>query len=238
MSSLLHQIIVELQKNRQEERAVVMKRFFKTGKGEYGEGDIFLGLSVPNQRKIAKKYSTLSLKEIETLLNSPIHEYRLTAILILVLQFQKGGAKLRSKIVNFYLDHTRQVNNWDLVDSSADKILGNFLLLHPRGVDSKILYKLALSKNVWERRISIIATFVFIKSGRYDLTFDIATRLMTDDHDLIHKAVGWMLREIGKRDEKVLTDFLDKHYSHMPRTALRYAIEKLPENKRLIYLAK
>ncbi|HIH10632.1 TPA: DNA alkylation repair protein [Candidatus Woesearchaeota archaeon] len=231
MFSLLQ---TDLQHLTNPEKAVIYASFFKTGKGEYGESDQFLGLTVPQQRILAKKYITPSLEEIHSLLQSPIHEYRLTALLILVLQYHKAVPQDKEKIVQFYLAHTKQINNWDLVDTSADKILGHYLL----DKDKTVLFKLAHSSNLWERRIAIVATFAFIKQNQFQETIHIAELLLHDSHDLIHKAVGWMLREVGKRDKVTLETFLQKHATKMPRTMLRYAIEKFPEPKRKYYLQK
>ncbi len=182
-------------------RAEKLQGFFKTGKGEYGEGDIFLGIRVPIQRRIAKKHKNIPFEDITQLLQSEIHEHRLTALFILTHQFNKGDHELRKRAVELYLENTGYVNNWDLVDSSAHKILGVWLMDKPRD----ILYKLAESDSVWERRISIISTFPFIRSGDFSDAIALAKVLMSDDHDLIHKASGWVLREVGKKDEKVLT---------------------------------
>lgn len=213
-------------------RAKHSQRFFKTGPGEYGEGDKFLGITNPVLRTVAKRYRDLNLDDIETLLNNKIHEYRLIALFILVDQFRRAEHAQRQQIYKFYLKNAKQVNNWDLVDSSAHKIVGWYL----EDKDRAILYKLAKSKNLWERRISIIATFWFTRLGQLDDAIKIAELLLTDDHDLIHKAVGWMLREVGKKDIGVLRNFLDEHAAEMPRTMLRYAIEKLPEKERRAYL--
>ncbi len=212
-------------------KAAFFPSFFKTGPGQYGEGDVFIGVTVPEQRVVAKKYESLSLGDVETLLESPIHEHRLTALLILVLKYQKTRD---TKIVDFYLAHTKQVNNWDLVDSSADKILGHSLL----DVKHDILYTLVKSSVLWERRIAIVATWAFIRKNEFEDTFRLSEMLLSDKHDLMHKAVGWMLREVGKRDEKALCDFLDIHCTQMPRTALRYAIERFEEKKRKGYLTR
>lgn len=205
-------------------KAIILSRFFKTGRGEYGEGDKFLGVVVPKQRKIAKKFIDLPLNQVLKLLKSPIHECRLTALFILIHQYQQGGPEIKRKIFSAYLKNLRYVNNWDLVDSSAPKITGDFLL--QQFAQQKILYKLAKSKNLWERRIAILSTFTFIRTGQFTDTFRIAKILLHDNHDLIHKAVGWMLREIGKIDQKAEEKFLRKYFKQMPRTMLRYAIEK------------
>jgi len=215
-------------------QAKVLQGFFKTGPGQYGEGDIFLGIKVPVQREAIKKYLTLKLEDLQELLNTKIHEYRLSALFILVAQYKKADAKNKKLIFNFYLKNSKNINNWDLVDLSAPNIVGDYLL----DKDRKILYKLASSKNIWERRIAILATFTFLRDKDFKETIKISELLLKDEHDLIHKAVGWMLRESGKREEKVLLKFLDKYYKIMRRTMLRYAIEKLPENKRKFYLAK
>jgi 3-methyladenine DNA glycosylase AlkD len=209
-------------------------RFFKTGKGEYGEGDIFLGVPVPEQRIIAKEYEDLPLADTKCLLESAIHEERFTALLILVDQYKKGDEKTKKKIFRFYITHTKRINNWDLVDVSARDIVGEYLVSHER----VLLYKLARSKNIWERRISIVATWAFIKRGDYGDTLAIAKLLFADTQDLIHKATGWMLREVGKKDASVFRRFLDKHTAVMPRTTLRYAIERLTPGVRKAYLLR
>ncbi len=213
-------------------RAGHSQRFFRTGKGEYAEGDVFLGLTVPQIRIIAKTFNTLGLKHVERLLKNKHHEFRLTAIFILVSQYQQGDEKQKKLIVDFYKKHFAWVNNWDLVDSSAHKILGDWLLER----DKKELYHYARSKHLWTRRIAIIATASFIAKGKLTDTFALSEILLHDDHDLIHKAVGWMLREAGKKDVIQLEAFLQKHYKAMPRTMLRYAIEKFPEQRRQMYL--
>ncbi len=225
----------ELNSLANKKQAEISQRFFKTGKGEYGEGDIFLGIKVPIQRKVAGRFEDLPLKDIEQLLHSSIHEYRLTAIIILVNQFKKADKKLREKIYKLYLRNTRWVNNWDLVDSSAHYIVGEYLLDKPRDV----LYKLAKSKMLWERRIAIISTFVFIRDNNFEDTIKLTKILLNDKHDLMHKACGWMLREVGKKSEKgekELIKFLDKYTLEIPRACLRYAIERLGEKRRKYYL--
>lgn len=218
------------------EKAAFFPKFFKADPGEYAEGDKFLGVTVPKQRAIAKKYyKNISLNEVMVLLKSPWHEDRLTALFILVLQFQKGGQQTKDEIFDLYVENTRYINNWDLVDSSADKIVGSWLEDSPYKM--KVLNKLAASNDLWERRISMIATYHYIKQGRADEALEIAEMLVGDSHDLINKAVGWMLREIGKRvDKELLINFLDKHAATMPRTALRYAIEHLDPKTRDYYL--
>ncbi len=231
---MLNAVKKDLKKLEDKNQAKLLSGFFKTGKGEYGEGDIFLGIKVPVQREIARKYYDLSLKDIQILLKSKIHEYRLVSLLILMHQYSKGNSKLKKKIFDFYLKNTKQINNWDLVDLSAPNILGDFLL----DKDRTILYKLAVSKNLWERRISILATYKFIKANDFKDMLKISEILLRDKHDLIHKAVGWMLREVGKRDQKAEEKFLDKYYKEMPRVMLRYSIERFDEKKRKEYLRK
>lgn len=217
------------------ERAKSSQRFFKTGIGEYAEGDIFVGLSVPQIRILAKKYSTLPLAEIKTLLKSNIHEERLIALLILNGRFKKGDEKEQEKIFKLYLVSTKHINNWDLVDSSAEYIVGAYL----SDKDRSLLEKLARSKSLWERRIAIISTFYFLKRGEFKDTIKIATLLLKDEEDLIHKATGWMLREMGKRGgEKELRKFLDKYSKKMPRTMLRYSLEKFSAKDRAKYMKR
>ena len=234
MTHVLENIKTDFQNLQNPEKAKQLSRFFKTGKGEYGEGDIFLGIIVPEQRKLAKKYSDIPLDDISHLLKSPIHEHRLTSLFILVLKYNKEDEQGKKKVVDFYVSNLKHVNNWDLVDSSAPYILGNYLLDNERS----ILYRLASSDNLWERRIAILSTFSFIKNNQYEDALNISGILISDEHDLIHKAVGWMLREIGKRDIKIEEEFLQKHYREMPRTMLRYAIEKFDEEKRKSYLSR
>ncbi len=229
---LLKDLELELKKHKNKEQAILLQRFFKTGKGQYGEGDIFLGITVPEQRKIAKKFQELSIEEIQILLNSKIHEKRLIALFILIDRYKKAGEAEKKQIFDFYLTNTKNINNWDLVDLSAPNIAGDFLLNKNR----KSLYQLTVSENLWERRISVLSTFIFIRNNQFEDSLKISEILLKDNHDLIHKAVGWMLREIGKRDEKELENFLKKHYKQMPRTMLRYSIEKFPEEKRKKYL--
>lgn len=224
----------ELNKLKNPEEAKILSRFFKTGKGEYGEGDIFLGIKVPILRQISKKYQSLSLVKIGDLLESKIHEHRMCALIILTEKYQKSSLEEKTDIFNFYLKNTRNINNWDLVDLSAPKIIGDFLLKRKR----EILYDLAKSEMLWERRISIISTFAFIRNNDFEDTIKISTLLLKDKEDLIHKAVGWMLREIGKRDENILEEFLEKNYKIMPRIMLRYSIEKFSPRKRKYFLKK
>jgi len=215
------------------DRARGSARFFKTAKGEYGEGDRFIGISVPQLRRLARRYRHLPLQDIAKLLASLVHEHRFTALEILVAQYEAGEADSKQAIYHFYLQNSRRANNWDLVDTSAPYIIGEHLLTRPRGE----LEQLAKSENVWERRMAIVATLLLIRNGELEDTFRIAALLLSDRHDLIHKAVGWMLRETGKRSMAALLQFLEEHHAHMPRTALRYAIERLPENRRKRILA-
>ncbi len=224
---MLSKLIRDLENNKNKKQAEILQRFFKTGKGEYGEGDIFMGIKVPVQRSVCKRYD-LELKDIQKLLNSKIHEHRLCGLFCLINKYKKDES-LKKKIFNFYLKNAQRVNNWDLVDLSAPNILGDYLLNQK---DKRILYLLARSKNLWEKRIAMVSTYTFIKNNKFGEGFEIAEILLKDEHDLIHKAVGWMLREIGKRDIKALESFLKKYYKEMPRTMLRYSIEKFPELKR------
>ncbi len=212
-------------------RAQHSQRFFKTGEGQYGFGDVFLGHTVPQMRAIAKKYPALSLTDIKTLLGSPYHEERMIGLLILVDQFEKRYLD-QKLIFDFYLANTKHVNNWDLVDVTCHKIVGKYLL----NGDRKILYKLAKSSSLWERRIAIVSTFAFLRENQTEDTYKIAEMLLGDHEDLMHKAVGWALREAGKKDQKALEAFLTKHIRKLPRTTLRYAIERFPENTRKKYL--
>ena len=232
----LEKIERELKSHENKPQAAILRRFFKTAPGEYGAGDVFFGLKVPLQRRIAMKYRDLNLTGVKALLKSKIHEFRLVGLLILVEQYTVAKEeKTKKSLVSFYLKNTKTINNWDLVDLSVYKILGDWFL--PR--DKSILFKLAESKNLWERRMAMVATFAFIRAGRTKETFLIAKKLLKDEHDLIHKAVGWMLREAGKRTgEKNLEGFLARYYRQMPRTALRYAIERLPQKRREYYLKK
>ena len=211
-----------------------MAGFFKTGPGEYGEGDVFVGVRVPAIRKVAKEFQSLPLSEVVRLLHSKIHEERLAALVILVLQAAQGNGETRTQVYDLYLANTKYINNWDLVDLSAPQLVGRYLEARSR----RPLYRLATSSWLWDRRISILATFHFIRQGDFGDTFTIAEMLLADKEDLIHKAVGWMLREVGKRDQAVLESFLDKHCPIMPRTMLRYAIEKFPDKKRQGYLIR
>jgi 3-methyladenine DNA glycosylase AlkD len=213
-------------------RAKIMQGFFKTGPGQYGEGDVFIGVTVPQSRQVAKRFGNLALGEIKDLLCSGVHEERFVALLILVQKYSKAPDK--KKIVKFYLDNIKQVDNWDLVDLSAPCILGAHLI----DKDRKLLYRLARSGNVWERRIAIVATYHFIRNNDFADTLKIAAMLLQDRHDLIHKAAGWMLREVGKRNTAIEEEFLVEHCRVMPRTMLRYAVERLPERKKHRYMMK
>ena len=208
------------------------QRFFKTGKGEYGEGDRFLGIRVPEIRKEVRKYQGASLIEVEKLLKSKYHEERLMALLLLVHKFKRGDLEHKAAIYHLYLDRTQYINNWDLVDCSAPAVVGGYLEDRNR----RILRKLAGSPSLWERRIAIMATYQFIRHKDFDDTLALSEKLLTDEEDLIHKAVGWMLREVGNRDQKLEKAFLKRHYKNMPRTMLRYAIEKFPQATRKRYL--
>ena len=215
-------------------KAAFFPRFFKAGPGQYAEGDRFIGITVPAQRIIAKKYQDLSFADLKTLIHHPIHGYRLTALLILVRRFERGDEAMRKTVADFYLKNLEGVNNWDLVDSSAHQILGAFIEIGDRSV----LLNLARSKSLWKERIAVVATYHFIRQGDFKDFFAVAELLMDHKHDLIHKALGWMLREVGKRDLAAEEKFLKKHLKKMPRTMLRYAIERFPEGKRLKYLKK
>jgi 3-methyladenine DNA glycosylase AlkD len=225
-------IKAEVRSYQNNERAEILQRFFKTGRGEYAEGDIFYGLTVPMVRSIAKKWGGIELKEAIKLLKSHIHEERLLALFILVARFKKGDEATKEEVYNIYLKQKRYINNWDLVDSSAEHIIGGWLFYR----EKDILYNLIASANLWDRRIAILATFHFIKKGVFEDSLNIIRAVLGDKHDLIHKAAGWMLREIGKRDFETEEEFLRLNYKKMPRTMLRYAIEKFPEELRQDYL--
>jgi len=231
---MLNNLVKELKRNSHPDKAKVYSRFFKTGKGQYGEGDVFIGLTVPEQRALAKKYAGLGLSDIKKLLYSKYHEHRLTGFFILVYKYNKADEAEKQEIIDFYIQHRNRANNWDLIDCVCDKLLGKHLI----DKDKSLLYKLANSESLWDRRIAIISTFEFLKNNQFYDTIRIAKILLNDKHDLIHKAVGWMLREMGKRDETELVRFLGKYHKKMPRTMLRYAVERFPENKRKHYLGK
>lgn len=234
MSELTEQILLALQKKSIPEKASFLPKFFKTGLGEYGEGDQFLGVSVPNQREIAKQFfKEICLEDVSQLLKNPIHEVRLTALLALVYRYEKAKSETEQKeLVDFYLSHLDFVNNWDLVDSSCSQILGNFFWKR----DKELFYELADTGHLWRQRVAMISSLFWIKKGEFVEALALAGKLKNHPHDLIQKAVGWMLREVGKRDLEVEMEFLKKHYRTMPRTALRYAIEKFPEELRQDFL--
>jgi 3-methyladenine DNA glycosylase AlkD len=229
----LQGLIRELRSAGDPKRAESSAWFFRTGKGEYGEGDRFLGVTVPVARKIALRYRNLEFGDIERLLASPIHEYRSVGFEILVAQYEGGGETERDKVFRFYLKHTHCANNWDLVDGSAPYIVGEHLKTRRRD----LLDRLARSRLIWERRIAIVSTLTLIKSGEVEDTFRTAEKLLSDGHDLIHKAVGWALRETGKVSVRDLRSFLRRHYTRIPRTTLRYAIERFPVAQRKRMLA-
>ncbi len=232
MPDAINEISRELRKFAEPERALVHQRVFKTGRGEYGEGDRFLGIRVPHIRKLVRKFRGLSLEDTEKLLHSRWHEERLFALLVMVDSFKKSSNDLQKNIYDLYMDSTRWINNWDLVDLSAPHIPGGWLFSR----DRKPLYEFAVSDDLWKKRIAIISTQHFIRNIDFSDTLHISEKLLHDNHDLIHKAVGWMLREVGKKDLETEEIFLRKHYMNMPRTMLRYSIEKFPEEKRQKYL--
>lgn len=215
-----------------EDRRKTNEWFFKTNKGQYGYGDIFLGVRVPDVRQVAKRFSQkITLNDLTELIKSPIHEVRLCALIILVNKYNKEDSE---RIYQYYLKHLNSVNNWDLVDTSAPHIVGDYLYNNPE--KSKILLEFSHSENLWVRRIGIVSTFAFIKNNEFNKTLEIAKLLLNDHHDLIHKAMGWMLREIYKRDEGLIKRFLRQNYAQIPRTTLRYAIERMDKEERLLYL--
>jgi 3-methyladenine DNA glycosylase AlkD len=228
----LKKIKAELQQLGNPAQARVLQRFFKTGKGEYGEGDVFRGIKIPVLRKLAKKYQDMTCAEVGKLLTSKFHEDRMLALLLLLDKYSKANIAGKKQLYTMYLCNTRFINNWDLVDVTAHHIVGHYLMDKNR----EPLYRLAQSKILWERRIAIIATFHYIRQNKFDDTLEIAGMLIDDPHDLMHKAVGWMLREVGKRDLQAEEQFLKTYYRQMPRTMLRYAIERFPEAKRRAYL--
>lgn len=216
------------------DKAAFYPKFFRTGPGDYGEGDQFLGVTVPKIRQTIKAFRAIEFDEIQLLLDSPYHEVRMAGVLLMVDRYERENSSIKAKVFRFYLKNTSRINNWDLVDVSAHKIVG----AHLAGKDLDQLYKLARSRNLWRRRIAMIATFWNIRQGDFEPTLAMAEELLGDSHDLIHKAVGWMLREMGKRQTKLLRNFLDTHASDMPRTMLRYAIEKLSPSVRAAYLKR
>lgn len=235
-NSLLKDLVKSTRALKNPTKARNMLRFFKTGVGQYGEGDIFLGLVSAQVGEIVKKYRELPLSGCLELLKSKYHEERMIALQILVYQFKHAKEdSVKKKIFNIFIKNTKYINNWDLVDCNVEHVIGEYLYDKPKD----LLYKFALSKDLWERRIAIISTFNYIKKGEAEETLKIAEMLLNDKHDLIHKAVGWMLREVGKRcDEKILLGFLDKYSKQMPRTMLRYSLERLDESKRKYYMLK
>jgi len=233
---MYNKILKEIFSYHNKEKQKILSRFFKTGKGQYGEGDLFLGITVPKSRQIAIKYADLSFTDVSKLTKNKYHEVRLISLLILVHKYKKSKSNTDKRdIARLYLSETKYINNWDLVDLSAHYILGDYIYNNKK--ETKIINKLLKSKNLWEKRIAIISTFAFIYKGESELTFNVVRHLMNDKHDLIHKACGWMLRECGKRvNEGSLCLFLDQNHAKMPRTMIRYAIERLPEAKRKYYL--
>ncbi len=214
-------------------RAIQATRFFKTGKGQYGEGDIFIGLSNPQVQALVKEHWKLTdMTDIQELINDKIHELRFAGLLVLVTKFPKSSPSQQQEVINFYVKNVQQINNWDLVDCSAYKILGKFLLNKER----QILYDLANSEHLWSERIAVVSCLEFIRNKQFSDIFNLSEKFLSHEHDLMHKACGWMLREVGKRDELALEEFLDEHLKSMPRTMLRYAIERMEEGKRLGYL--
>jgi len=228
----LKSLLDELAGLANDEYAAVARSFFKTGPGEYSEGDVFRGIRVPQLRKVAREYTGLGYRDLQKLIQSKYHEDRLAALLILILKYRKADEIEQERIFRFYVSNMIHVNNWDLVDLSAEHVIGAWL--HDR--NKQPLGDWARSDSLWERRIAIVSTFHFIRKNEFGETLRIAGILLNDEHDLIHKAVGWMLREVGKRDTAVLEEFLGEHYQRMPRTMLRYAIERFPEEKRQAYL--
>lgn len=235
MSALAEVIKSELKALANTDKIPDYQRFFKTKKGEYGEGDVFIGVNVPNQRKIAKiYYKEVTTNELSDLLHSPVHEHRLCALMMLVYKSQKEkNIAIRKAFFDFYINNTKYINNWDLVDTSAAEIIGRYLF---DTTQSKLLLKLARSKLLWDQRIAVLATLYFIKKNSFDEILTLSKMLLNHKHDLMHKAIGWMLREMGKKDISKLRNFLNENYKQMPRTMLRYSIEKLAEDERQMYL--
>lgn len=236
MMSSLENIETTLSKLKDPEKAKILQRFFKTGQGEYAEGDQFLGIRVPELRKLSRQYKKLSHPDVHYFIRSPFHECRQLALFILVLQFKSGNDLEKKEICQFYLDSLSRINHWDLVDCSAEHIIGPYLLNNTDDVSETLIGPLLYADNFWHRRIAVLATFYCIKRQQFDFTLKLASYLLDDPADLIHKAVGWMLREIGNRDLETETRFLKAHYQAMPRTMLRYAIEKFPPETRKQYL--
>lgn len=234
MKDIPSQVLAELEKHSSPSDAEFLQRFFKTGEGQYGAGDVFIGVRVPQVRQVAKQFKDSSLQDIEALLESPIHEVRLCAVIIMTLEAKKADQAKRKKLYDLYLRRSDRINNWDLVDLSCREVVGGYLLLRPQ--EQGILKKLAKSDLIWDRRIAMISTWRFMREGQLDQTFEIAQLLLEDKQDLMHKAVGWMLRDAGDRDGTRLRDFLTKHIVHIPRTALRYAIEHFDPEERQYFL--
>ena len=229
---ILQELQKELRKYSNKKQAIVLQRFFKTGPGEYGEGDVFIGVKVPQIRAVAKKFKDVGLQVVVDLLKSRIHEERLASLLILVSKYNEADDSEKKKIYELYLKNTQYINNWDLVDLSAEHIVGAFL----KNKNKKPIHDLAKLKVIWERRIAVLSTFHYIKNNMFKDTLRVVEELLSDEEDLIHKAIGWMLRETGKRDLDTEENFLRNHYKKLPRTTLRYAIERFPESKRQAYL--
>lgn len=228
------QVLAELEKRANPGDAEFLGRFFKTGEGQYGAGDVFIGVRVPDTRQVAKRFKDLTPAELETLLDSPIHEMRLCAVIIMAEQAKHADAAQHQALLDLYIRRSDRINNWDIVDSSCNYIVGAYILKHPETL--RLLRQLAVSDNIWERRIAMVSTGILIRAGQLDPTFEIAELLLSDKHDLMHKAVGWMLREAGKKDAERLRQFLTTHIARMPRTALRYAIERFDPEERTYFL--
>ncbi|MDH5656047.1 MAG: DNA alkylation repair protein [Spirochaetia bacterium] len=233
MSVLLQNLKIELKSLADRKVAEHSQRYFKTGPGEYGEGDVFIGLRMPQIRSLAKKYSKLSFSDIENLLKSEIHEKRMLAVILLVNAYKKAAEPDQKKIYQMYFKNKKYINNWDLIDVSCPHVMGGYLYKNDRSV----LFKLAASGNLWDKRLAVMSTFYFIRNGDFNDSFKICEMLLDDEEDLIHKAAGWMLREIGKRNPKEEEKFLDRHAEKMPRTMLRYALERFSESKRKKYMS-
>ncbi len=228
-------IVRDFKKVSSKEKADILQRFFKTGKGEYGEGDVFVGVVVPEIRKLCKKYyKEIHFDTLNYFLHNEIHEYRLFSLLTLTYKYEKAEKKERTKIYEYYIKNIKYINNWDLVDLSAPKIVGEYL----KEKDRSILYEMIESKNIWEQRVAILSTFTFIRNNDFKDILTFSEKLLDHKHDLIHKALGWMLREVGKKDEKVLKNFLNIYYLKMPRTMLRYSIERLNKTEKSRYMSK
>ena len=230
------QLQQELQNLADKKKAKHLSQFFKTGKGQYAEGDVFLGINVPTIKSIVKKYyQDLRLEDIVSMLHSPLHDYRFAALQTMVMQYEKGDDKKQAELVELYLNNLSGINNWDLVDCSAHKILGTWAY---KKNDTSAINMLSSSKILWQERIAVVASWFYIKKGQYDLTLNLAIKFINHEHDLMHKAVGWMLREVGKQDKKILLTFLDEYGAKLPRTTLRYAIERFSKEEREFYMQK